>query len=65
VTDHEKRIADLELSHDELRAALIVAAKEIKKLNFGKSDTQIFRMLQAKLRESRQVRDEIKAKVAS
>jgi hypothetical protein len=35
------RIADLELFHDELRAALIVAAKAIKTLNFGKRDTQV------------------------
>jgi hypothetical protein len=48
VTDHQKRIADLELAHDELRAALIVAAREIKGLNFGERDTQIFRMLRTK-----------------
>jgi hypothetical protein len=65
VTDHEKRIADLELSHDELRVALIVAAREIKKLNFGRSDNQILRMLRAKLREARQVRYESKGKIAS
>jgi hypothetical protein len=34
---HEKRIADLELSHDELRAALIVAARETKNSPSAKS----------------------------
>lgn len=65
MTDHEKKIAALELSHDQLRAALIVAAKEIKKLNLGKTDSHVLRMLRAKLREGRQVRYEMKAKIAS
>lgn len=31
--------SDLLRSHDELRAALVVAGKEIRKLNFGKRDS--------------------------
>jgi hypothetical protein len=45
----------LELSHAELRAALIIAGKEIRNLNFGKKDTPLLRTLRRVLRESRTV----------
>lgn len=48
-------MTDLQLSHAELRAALILAGKEIRKLNFGKSDTPLLRLLRRTLRESREV----------
>jgi hypothetical protein len=38
-----------------LRAALILAGKEIRKLNFGRSDTPLLRKLREVLRESRLV----------
>jgi hypothetical protein len=42
-------------SHDELRAALVVAGKEIRKLNFGRSDTPVLKLLRRVLREARAV----------
>ena len=42
-------------SHDELRAALRVAGKEIRKLNFGRADTPVLKLLRRVLRESRAV----------
>jgi hypothetical protein len=47
--------SDLLRSHDELRAALLVAGKEIRKLNFGKRDTPILKLLRQVLREARAV----------
>jgi hypothetical protein len=52
VIDHQKRIAEPEMSHNELRAALIVASREVKRLNFAERDTQIFRMLRTKSPEA-------------
>jgi len=46
---------DLQLSHAELRAAIILAGKEIKRLNFGKSDTPLLRLLRRTLRDARRV----------
>jgi hypothetical protein len=43
-------VTDLERSHLELRTALILAGKEIRKLNFGRRDTPLLR----KLRQSSQ-----------
>ncbi len=37
--------SDLMRSHDELRAALIVAGREIRKLNFGKKDSPVLQKL--------------------
>jgi len=37
----------------ELRAALILAGKEIVELNFGKRDTELLQMMRARLREAR------------
>jgi hypothetical protein len=50
---HYKQVTDIERSHDELRAAIILAGKEIRKLNFGKRDTPVLRKLRQVLRESR------------
>jgi len=47
--------SDLLRSHDELRAALVVAGKEIRKLNFGRSDTPVLKLLRRVLREARAV----------
>jgi hypothetical protein len=46
-------VTDLERCNSELRAVLILAGKEIRKLNFGKSDTPLLRKLREVLRESR------------
>ena len=46
---------DLERSHTELRAALILAGKEIRKLNFGKRNTLVLRTLRRVLRDARMV----------
>lgn len=43
-------------SHDELRAAIIMAGKEIRKLQFGKKDSTILRLLRKTLREAREAR---------
>lgn len=37
--------SDLLRSHDELRAALRLAAQEIQKLNFGKKDSPVLQRL--------------------
>jgi hypothetical protein len=42
-------------SHDELQAALRVAGKEIRKLNFGRSDTSVLRLLRRVLLQARKV----------
>ena len=46
---------DLLRSHDELRAALLLAGKEIRKLNFGRKDSDVLKMLRRVLREARVV----------
>ena len=48
-------MTDLERSHAELRAALILAGKEIRKLSFGRADSPVLRILRRVLRESREV----------
>jgi hypothetical protein len=45
--------AELLRSHAELRAALILAGKRIRKLNFGKRDDPVLPVLRRVLRESR------------
>ena len=47
--------SDLMRSHDELRAALIVAGREIRKLNFGKKDSPVLQKLRQVLKEARVV----------
>ncbi len=56
MTDAE-RITALELSNVELRAMLMLAEGEIKKLNFGKADTPLLRKMRAVLREARTLRN--------
>lgn len=53
----DERLKELLLSHAELRAALIVAGKEIRKLNFGKRDNKVLVVLRRVLRESREVKN--------
>jgi hypothetical protein len=47
--------SDLLRSHDELRAALVVAGKENRKLNFGRADSPVLKKLRQVLREARAV----------
>jgi hypothetical protein len=51
----DPRITELLRSHAELRAALIVAGKEIRRLNFGKRGNKALTVLRRVLRESRAV----------
>jgi hypothetical protein len=46
--------SDLLLSHDELRAVLRLAGTEIRKLNFGRRDTPLLKLMRRVLRESRE-----------
>lgn len=46
---------ELLLSHDELRAAVILAGREIRRLNFGQKDIPVLPILRPMLRESREV----------
>jgi hypothetical protein len=48
-------VTELERSHAELRAALIVAGKYIRKLNFGKRDAEPLPLLRRVLRDAREV----------
>ena len=48
-------MTDLQRSHAELRAALRIAGTEIRRLNFGRSDTPVLVMLRKILREARKV----------
>jgi hypothetical protein len=48
-------MTDLQRSHAELRAAVILAGKEIRKLNFGRADNPVLVMVRRVLRESRAV----------
>jgi hypothetical protein len=43
-------------SHDDLRAVLILAGKEIRRLNFGRKDSPVFVKLRQVLREARAAR---------
>ena len=42
-------------SHEELRGALRIAAKEIRKLNFGRRDTPVLELLRRVWRDARGV----------
>jgi len=46
---------DLLRSHHELRAALVVAGRQIRKLNFGRKDDPVLPLLRQILREARVV----------
>lgn len=48
-------MTDLELSHAELRAALMLAGKQIVKLNFGRKDDPVLQILRRVLRDARAV----------
>jgi hypothetical protein len=50
-------MTDLQRSHAELRAAVILAGKEIRKLNFGRADSPVLTILRRVLWESRAVRE--------
>jgi len=54
VTDQE-RIRELELSNAELRTALILAGRELKKRAIGRRDSQLLKLLRRTLRNARQV----------
>lgn len=56
--------SDLLRSHDELRAALRVAGKEIEKLNFGKKDSPVLQLVRRVSREARAVAKTERAKMA-
>jgi len=47
--------SDLLRSHDELRTALVIAGKEIRKLTFGRADSPVLKKLRQVLREARAV----------
>ena len=47
--------SELQRFHDELRGALRLAGAEIRKLNFGRADTPLLKLLRRVLRESRVV----------
>jgi hypothetical protein len=50
-----RAVTELQRSHAELRAAVILAGKEIRELNFGRADSPVFAVLRRVLRESRTV----------
>jgi hypothetical protein len=49
-------MTELERSHAELQAAVILAGKEIRKLNFGRADSPVLVILRRVLREARALR---------
>jgi len=55
VEEMAKAKSELMRSHDELRAALVVAGREIRKLNFGKKDSPVLQKLREVLKEARVV----------
>jgi hypothetical protein len=50
-----KELTELERSHADLRAAVIMAGKHIKKLNFGRKYDPVLARLRKVLREARLV----------
>lgn len=54
-------MTELERSHDELRAALIVAGKHIRKLSFGRKDDPVLQVLRWVLRDARSVRKAVRS----
>jgi hypothetical protein len=55
-------IRRLTRSHDELRAAFIVADIRIRHLNFGRRNDPVLKLLRRVLRDARGVRAEFKAR---
>jgi hypothetical protein len=49
-------MTELERSHAELRAAVILAGKEIRKLNFGRADSPVLAVLAVLRRVLREAR---------
>ena len=49
-------MTDLERSHAELRAAVILAGKRIRRLSFGRRDDPVLKVLRRVLREARKLR---------
>jgi hypothetical protein len=48
-------VTDLERSHSELRAALIIAGREIRRLNFGRRDNPVLNKMREVMRDARKV----------
>ena len=48
-------MTDLERSHNELRAALIIAGREIRRLNFGRRDNPVLIKMREIMRDARNV----------
>jgi len=48
-------VTDLERSHSELRAALIIAGRKIRRLNFGRRDNPVPNKMRDVIRDARQV----------
>jgi hypothetical protein len=57
----ESEISELLLSHAELRGALILAGKRIRKLNFGRRDDAVLPILRRTLRDARLVARKFKS----
>jgi hypothetical protein len=56
-------MTDLERSHAELRAAVIIAGREIRRLNFGRRDSPVLAKLRAMLKDARMVAQAERGKV--
>ena len=56
MTDLERAHAELSASHDKLRAAVIFAGREIRRLNFGRKDSETLKLLREVLREARRAK---------
>lgn len=52
---HYIGVTELEHSHEELRGALIVAGREIRKLNFGRKKNRVLLQLRTVLRAARAI----------
>jgi hypothetical protein len=48
-------VTDLERFHNELRAALMIAGREIRRLHFGERDYAVRNKLRATLRDARKI----------
>jgi hypothetical protein len=48
-------VTDLELSHSGLRAAVIIAGREIRRLNLGRCDNPVLIRMREVVRDARQV----------
>ena len=56
MTRTEKRVRELEQSHDQLRGALIAAGRHIRKFRHTPANAKLLALLRETLREARQVR---------